>query len=259
MISTIRNALKMASTELSIVSNNVANAGTTGFKRSDGNFLDHYSQSSQRFGMNVGFGVLHEEPRRADNKQGALRVTNNALDLAVSGVGMFMTGNGLDEEVTYTRDGGFSVDNDGRLVTTDKRFVLDNAGEAIRIPMQLVDDQGNRALLDTIQIGDNGKINVTYGDGTIIETAQIGLARFANFGGLKPIGGGQFKATVKSGLPVVGNPADDNYGRITQGHLEAANVNMTDELTKLMRAQQAYSGSSRLLQSAVDMQKRLSQ
>ena len=189
MIPTIRNALKMATTELSIVSNNVANAGATGFKRADGNFLDHYNESTQRVGLNVGFGVLHEEPRRADNKQGALRVTNNALDLAVSGVGMFMTVNGIDDEVTYTRDGGFSVDNAGRLVTTDKRFVLDNGGEPIRVPMQLVDDQGNRALLDTIQIGDDGKINVTYGDGTIIDTAQIGLARFANFGGLKPIGG----------------------------------------------------------------------
>lgn len=259
MIPTIRNALKMATTELSIVSNNVANAGATGFKRSDGNFLDHYNESTQRVGLNVGFGVLHEEPRRADNKQGALRVTNNALDLAVSGVGMFMTVNGIDDEVTYTRDGGFSVDNAGRLVTTDKRFVLDNGGEPIRLPMQLVDDQGNRALLDTIQIGDDGKINVTYGDGTIIETAQIGLARFANFGGLKPIGGSQFKATADSGQPVIGNPADDNYGRVIQGHLEAANVNMTDELTKLMSAQQAYSGASRLLQSAVDMQKRLSQ
>ena len=71
MISTIRNALRMASTELDIISNNVANAGSTGFKRSDGNFLHFYNENTPMKGMNVGFGVVHEEPRRSDSKQGA--------------------------------------------------------------------------------------------------------------------------------------------------------------------------------------------
>ena len=91
MIPTIRNALKMANSELNIVTNNIANAGSTGFKRSDGNFLHSYAEDIPIPGLNVGFGVVHEMPRRSDNKQGALKVTNNSLDLAVSGVGMFIT------------------------------------------------------------------------------------------------------------------------------------------------------------------------
>ena len=87
MIPTIRNALKMATSELNIVTNNIANAGSTGFKRSDGNFLHSYAEEVPIPGKNIGFGVVHEVPRRSDNKQGALKVTTNSLDLAVSGVG----------------------------------------------------------------------------------------------------------------------------------------------------------------------------
>ena len=83
MISTIRNALKMATTDISIISNNIANSGSTGFKRSDGNFLHSYAEEIPIPGLNVGFGVVHEEPRRQDHKQGSLRVTNNSLDLAI--------------------------------------------------------------------------------------------------------------------------------------------------------------------------------
>ncbi|MEK9553588.1 MAG: flagellar hook basal-body protein [Alphaproteobacteria bacterium] len=259
MISTIRNALRMASTELDIISNNVANAGSTGFKRSDGNFLHFYNESTPMKGMNVGFGVVHEEPRRSDSKQGALKPTNNSLDLAVSGVGMFLTVGAGEELVTYTRDGSFSLDTAGRLITTDNRFVLDSEGRNIVIPSRIADGQGGSSLMETIQIADDGMINVTYGNGEIVQAGRIGLARFVNIAGLMPVGGGQFRATEKSGFPVIGGPADNSFGGVIQGHLEAANVNMTDELTKLMRAQQAYSGSSRLLQSAVEMSKRLTQ
>ena len=120
MIPTIQNALKMATSELNIVTNNIANAGSTGFKRSDGNFLHSYAEDIPIPGLNIGFGVVHEVPRRSDNKQGALKVTNNSLDLAVSGVGMFVTSSPDDGGISFTRDGSFLIDQQGVLMTTDQ-------------------------------------------------------------------------------------------------------------------------------------------
>ena len=257
MIPTIRNALKMATSELNIVTNNIANAGSTGFKRSDGNFLHSYAEDIPIPGLNIGFGVVHEVPRRSDNKQGALRVTNNSLDLAVSGVGMFITSSPDDGGISYTRDGSFLIDQQGVLMTTDRRRVLNEFGEPIVIPPKKVDETGNTSLLDTIQINNRGSIRLTYGDGSISDIGNVGLARFSNIAGLKPMGNAQFVTTEKSGPAIIGVPMADSYGQVIQGHLESSNAVVTDELLKLMRAQQAYSGSSRLLQSAVEMEKSL--
>ena len=257
MIPTIRNALKMATSELNIVTNNIANAGSTGFKRSDGNFLHSYAEDIPIPGLNIGFGVVHEVPRRSDNKQGALRVTNNSLDLAVSGVGMFITSSPDDGGISYTRDGSFLIDQQGVLMTTDRRRVLNEFGEPIVIPPKKVDETGNTSLLDTIQINNRGSIRLAYGDGSISDIGNVGLARFSNIAGLKPMGNAQFVTTEKSGPAIIGVPMADSYGQVFQGHLESSNAVVTDELLKLMRAQQAYSGSSRLLQSAVEMEKSL--
>ena len=257
MIPTIRNALKMATTEINIVTNNLANAGSTGFKRSEGNFLHSYAEDIPIPGMNVGFGVVHEEPRRSDNAQGALKVTNNSLDMAVNGVGMFITADPDDNGITYTRDGSFLIDNTGLLTTTDKRAVLNDNGQPIVIPPVRTDAEGRESLIDVIGIDNRGSIKVTYGDGAIVDIGNVGLARFGSIAGLKPVGGAHFVATEKSGPPIVGVAMEQNYGQIVQGHLEASNAIVTEELMKLMRAQQAYSGSSRLLQSAVEMSKRL--
>ena len=98
------NALKMATTDISIISNNIANSGRR-IQRSDGNFLHSYAEEIPIPGLNVGFGVVHEEPRRQDHKQGSLRVTNNSLDLAINGGGMFVALKPDDGEVTFSRDG----------------------------------------------------------------------------------------------------------------------------------------------------------
>ena len=163
---------------MNIITNNIANAGSTGFKRSDGNFLHSYAEDIPIPGLNVGFGVVHEMPRRSDNKQGALKVTNNSLDLAVSGVGMFITANKDDGGIAYTRDGSFLIDRNGVLTTTDQRLVLDDNGERIIIPPERIDANGVNSLLDTIKIDNRGQIKLAYGDGSIINLGNIGLARF---------------------------------------------------------------------------------
>jgi flagellar basal-body rod protein FlgG len=257
MISTIRNALHMASQDIAIITNNIANAGSTGFKRSDSHFLDSYAEDPPIRGRNVGFGALAEEPRRQDNKQGALKVTNAALDVAVSGVGMFITTSEVEGDVTFTRDGSFLLDIAGNVTTTDGRGVIGIDGQPLAIPPEHVNARGESGLIETIDINERGQIQVTYGNGSIIDRGAIALADFPNIGGLRTIGGGHFKATEKSGPPFVALPMEGNFGKLFSGHLEASNTNITNELTKLMKAQQAYSGSARLMQSAAEMTKSL--
>ena len=257
MISTIRNALHIHSQDIAIISNNIANSGSNGFKRSDSNFLDSYAEDPPIRGRNVGFGALAEEPRRQDNKQGSLKVTNGALDVAVSGLGMFVTTSAAEGDVTYTRDGSFLLDIAGNVVTTEGRGVIGLDGEPLVIPPQHIDERGDSGLIETINISERGQIKVTYGNGSIIDRGTIALADFANIGALRAVGGGQFKATERSGPGVLSEAVTSNFGKVISGHLEASNTNITNELTRLMRAQQAYSGSARLLQSATEMTKSL--
>ena len=91
----------------------------------------------------------------------------------------------------------------------------------------------------------------------MLDAGTLALAHFANSGGLKPVGGSYFKATEKSGPAILGSPTQQNFGEIVQGHLEMSNTNVANELTKLMVSQQAFSASSRLMQSAIESEKRL--
>ena len=101
------------------------------------------------------------------------------------------------------------------------------------------------------------EITVTALEACRTSIGNVGLARFGNIAGLRPSGNAQFVVTEESGPAIIGVPMGDGYGQIIQGHLESSNAVIADELVKLMRAQQAYAGSSRLLQSAVEMSKRL--
>jgi flagellar hook protein FlgE len=267
MIPTIRNGLEAASHNLSVVSHNIANAGSNGFKKSRANFYDTYGVGLGSLpGIDLGQGARTDGPRR-QHSQGALKPTANELDLAVSGLGMFVTTNPDDANpVVFTRDGSMRLEDDGRVVSWDGRSLIDSEGQPIFIPIQRLNVDGQRQLLTAVNISQGGVIEAVYGTevanksaapSEIVEIGTIALVRFSNVAGLKSIGSGQFVTTEKSGLPAFGTAGTENFGDIQSGNLEMSNINMTDELTKMMQAQQAYSASSRLLQAAVDMSKRL--
>ena len=217
-------------------------------------------------GIDLGQGSRTDGPRR-QHSQGALKPTANELDLAVSGLGMFVTTNPDDANpVVFTRDGSMRLEDDGRVVSWDGRSLIDSEGQPIFIPIQRLNVDGQRQLLTAVNISQGGVIEAVYGTevanksaapSEIVEIGTIALVRFSNVAGLKSIGSGQFVTTEKSGLPAFGIAGTENFGDIQSGNLEMSNINMTDELTKMMQAQQAYSASSRLLQAAVDMSKRL--
>ena len=267
MIPTIRNGLEAASHNLSVVSHNIANAGSNGFKKSRANFYDTYGVGLGSIpGIDLGQGTRTDGPRR-QHSQGALKPTANELDLAVSGLGMFVTTNPDDANpVVFTRDGSMRLEDNGRVVSWDGRSLIDSEGQPIFIPIQRLNADGQRQLLTAVNISQGGVIEAVYGTevanksaapSEIVEIGTIALVRFSNVAGLKSIGSGQFVTTEKSGLPAFGIAGTENFGDIQSGNLEMSNINMTDELTKMMQAQQAYSASSRLLQAAADMSKRL--
>jgi flagellar basal-body rod protein FlgG len=266
MIPTIRNGIQMAFNDISVISHNLANASTNGYKRSRSEFYDSYGQGMNSLpNVDLGHGARTDGPIR-NFSQGAIKSSGSELDLAISGVGMFGTvkrEDGIqdaldpDADITYTRDGSFRLDVDGTVVTTDGRAVLGPGGGVMRVPLTQIDANGNRQFLTALNIQDDGTFEGTYGDGSIINLGRVALFDFINLGGLTSIGNGHFKVSAKSGPALVGQAREGTFGRVLAGNLEAANVNVTDEMTKLMKAQQAYSGSSRLLQAAVDMTKRL--
>jgi flagellar basal-body rod protein FlgG len=171
--------------------------------------------------------------------QGSLASTNNHYDLALSGRGYFQI-QGENNETLYTRDGAFSRNASGQLVTLDGNLVVPN----ITVPPTATD----------IAVNANGQVYAITGTtGTQTLLGQLTLANFANETGLAPLGGNLFQETQASGSPVTGNPGDTGFATIQQGYLESSNVDPVKEITELITAQRAYEMNSKVISAADDM------
>ena len=240
-------ATGMAAQELNVqvISNNIANLRTTGFKKQTAAFQDLIYEHVRRVGaqasdqgtilpvgIDIGGGVKTVGTPRTMT-QGTLSTTGNDLDLAISGEGFFKI-QMPDGTFQYTRDGTFQMDNTGRLVTTQGNPVQ----PTITVP------QNASGLTVNIQ----GQVSVTL-PGTTASTiiGQIGLTRFINKGGLQPVGNNLFTDTPSSGPPQDGLATADGLGSITQGSLEQANVDVVSEMSDLIAAM--LQGALELLRS----------
>lgn len=249
-------ALDIASTGLSAqqlnvetISQNLANATTTGFKAERAEFADLLYQDMKRAGNNatdqgtilpvglqLGLGVKPGAISR-DTGQGPLKATENSLDIAVQGRGYFQV-QLPDGTNAYTRDGSFKLSPDGIIVTSAGNVVQ----PAITVP--------NNAL--SISINQSGQVEVML-TGQIAPTqlGQMQLATFVNPNGLEAIGDNLYLETQASGNPLTNNPGLDGTGTVLQGYLENANVNSVTEITNLIVAQRAYEMNTKVL-TAVD-------
>jgi flagellar basal-body rod protein FlgG len=246
-------ATGMAAQELNVqvISNNIANLQTTGYKKQTAAFqdliYDHVrrvgAQASQQgtilpVGIDLGGGVKTVGTPRMMT-QGTLSVTGNTLDLAVRGDGYFKI---LmpDGTYSYTRDGSFQMDNQGRIVTAGGNPVQ----PTITIPQNA----------SGITINTQGQISVTLPGSTASTTiGQIGLTRFINEAGLNPTGDNLFTDTPASGPPQDGLANADGYGDIQQGNLEQSNVEVVSEISNLIAAQRAYEMNSKVISAADQM------
>jgi flagellar basal-body rod protein FlgG len=235
---------------IDVIANNLANVNTTGFKRSRVSFEDVMyetvqgaritdSRGQQSVGpVQVGKGVRVGAVLRL-HAQGAPEQTGRLLDVAIEGDGFFQVMR-PDGTTAYTRDGSFTLSEDGTLVTNDGYAVLPE----ITMPQDAT----------SVQIGPNGIVSVTAAGSTSnVEVGRIELARFLNPNGLLAIGENQYTETSASGQPIVGSPQDDGFGRLMQGALESSNVEIVQEMTDMIAAQRAYEINAKAIQAGEEM------
>ena len=234
-----------------VISNNIANLSTSGFKRQRAEFQDLLYQNLRRIGatssdtgtivpsgIQVGVGVKAGSVYRI-TEQGNLVSTENRLDLAIDGKGYFQI-NLPSGQTAYTRAGSFQLSPTGDLVTADG-FVLE---PTINIPQTATD----------ISINANGEVLIQE-DGQTSTTPQgtIQLAVFANDAGLEAIGDNLFLETAASGAATTSTPGSTGFGTIVQGFVEASNVNPVQEITTLITAQRAYEMNSKVITTSDEM------
>ena len=182
------------------------------------------------------------------------------------GDGLFALRDEANPDVNvYTRDGSFTLNKEGDVVSRDGYNLMSSNNEPINIPLKangIRTADGFRAFgetrnLTSITITENGNIQATYGGNNVVSIGKVGLASFSDANKLRPVGANLFRHSKESGLGVLGTPVFNGRGKIHSGALEMANTNITEELSNMIRAQQAFSGSSRLLQSEAEMVKKL--
>lgn len=234
-----------------VIANNIANVGTTGFKRQRVEFQDLLYQHHSRMGevsspdgatmpsgVQIGAGVELGAVYRI-NEQGGMQRTDNPLDIALDGRG-FLQIEMPDGGTAYTRAGELQLSPEGEIVTPDGYRVIGPAP----IPA------------DAMEIGVNaeGRVYATLaGETEPTELGQMELATFANVGGLEAIGDNLFRETVASGTPQIGAAGSDGFGSIRQGMLEGSNVNIISEITQLIAAQRAYEMSAKVVSITDEM------
>jgi len=247
---TAATGMQAQALNIDVISNNLANVNTTGFKRSRADFQDLLyetlrmagSASSESTEVPTGIQLGHGTKYAAVQKifiQGDYQHTENELDIAIEGDGFFqiLQPNG---EVAYSRAGSFKMDSEGRIVTSDG-FLME---PEIAVPSD------TRA----ISIGTDGTVSVLQGgSGDSVEIGTIELARFINPAGLNSIGRNLYLTTNASGDVVTGTAGADGFGTIAQGYLEMSNVSVVDEMVNMITAQRAYEVNSKSIQTADDM------
>jgi flagellar basal-body rod protein FlgG len=240
-----------------VISNNIANMRTTGFKKQRVEFEDLLYQSYRRagsqtsdqgtqvpVGIEIGSGVRTAATPRIMG-QGAVSPTQKDLDVAIRGEGFFAV-ELPDGRTGYTRDGSFQRDSEGLLVNSDGYQVE----PGITIP-----DNAN-----SLSISADGLVQAYVGtDSAPTQLGQLQLYRFANKDGLEAIGDNNFVETAASGSPQAGLPNADGVGSVMQGYLEESNVNAVTEIADLIAAQRAYEMNSRVISGADEMLASVSQ
>ena len=245
-----KTGLDAQQTRLNVISNNLANVNTTGFKRDRAMFEDLLYQNIRQAGgqtslttqaptglmQGTGTRIIATEKIHA---QGNMINTQNALDIAINGEGFFQITQ-ADGTTAYSRDGSFKLSSTGQLVTSTGQPLA----PAIVIP----------ANASSITIGEDGIVSVElFAGGGAQQLGQIQTARFINPPGLTPLGGNLYNETVASGAPQLLNPGTQAAGTLRQGMLESSNVNVVEEMVNMIETQRAYEINSKAISAADGM------
>jgi len=251
-----KTGLDAQQTQMDVISNNLANVSTTGFKKSRAVFEDLLYQtmrqpgasSSQQTqlptGLQLGTGVQPVATERI-HTQGNLQKTDDARDVAIRGDGFFQISM-PDGTLAYTRDGSFKTNNQGQLVTSSG-FPVE---PTIVIPENAT----------SLSISRDGIVSVTTADNTAsVEIGSIQLATFINPGGLESKGENLYVETTASGTPITNVPGSNGAGLLQQNYVETSNVNVVEELVSMIQTQRAYEINSKAITTSDQMLQRLTQ
>lgn len=245
-----KTGLDAQQTRLSVISNNLANVNTTGFKRDQAIFQDLIYQNKRQAGaqttedtrlpsgLSLGTGVRVVATEKL-HTQGNITQTGKPLDMAILGRGFFQVQQ-ADGSVSYTRDGTFQMDADGQVVTSQ--------GQLLQPSLTIPSDT------QSITIGQDGVVSVITGNDTSpTQIGNIQLADFVNPAGLQPEGNNLFTETASSGSPLVGTPGLNGLGNLESGSVETSNVNVVEELVNMIETQRAYEMNSKVISTTDQM------
>jgi flagellar basal-body rod protein FlgG len=251
-----RTGLDAQDMRMRVISNNLANVNTTGFKKDRAAFetlayqtvtapgAASTAESKYATGLNLGTGVRVQGTARIDT-EGSLQTTGNSLDLALDGDGFFQV-QLPGGQLGYTRAGNFSRSPEGLLITSEGYQVM----PGITVP------EGTTS----ISIGTDGTVSATVPGQTEAQNlGQIQIANFPNTAGLQSTGDNYLIETASSGAPNMGVPGEDGRGKIRQGMLEGSNVNVVEELVDMIETQRAYEVNSKMISATDEMLKYVNQ
>ena len=252
-----KTGLESQQTNMDVISNNLANVNTSGFKRSRAVFEDLMYQTIRQpgaqvgaanqlpSGLQIGTGVRTVATERI-HTQGNLRETGNPLDIAIQGRG-FVQVEMPDGTFAYTRDGSLQVDQNGQLVTA--------GGYPVQPPINIPDNALN------VTIERDGTVSVTQPGavGTNVEVGQLQLSTFINPTGLQSMGENLYAETDASGPANFAQPGLDGAGLVLQNYVETSNVNVAEELVNMITTQRSYEMNSKAIQTSDQMLSRLTQ
>ncbi|BCG65263.1 MAG: flagellar basal-body rod protein FlgG [Methyloprofundus sp.] len=245
-----KTGLDAQQTRMAVISNNLANVNTTGFKKSRPVFEDLLYQNVRQVGANssqdtelptglqLGTGVKVVATEKM-HTQGNIQQTDNSLDVAIQGRGFLqiLMPNG---DINYTRDGSFKLSSTGEMVNANGMTLE----PAITIPEDAI----------SITIGRDGTVSVLQpGSPTLAQVGQIQTVSFVNPAGLEPIGENMYRESIASGAPTIGTPGQNELGTLNQGALETSNVNVVEELVNMIETQRAYEMNSKAISTTDEM------
>ncbi len=234
---------------IDVIANNLANVNTTAFKRSRASFEDVLYETVQNsnivnlpntesvWPVQIGKGTRVSAVLRL-HTQGASESTERPLDVAVEGDGFYQVER-PDGTTAYTRDGSFTLSENGTLTTSGGYTVA----PGITVPADTTD----------VSISTTGVVSAVSGTSNPVEVGRIEMARFLNPNGLLAIGENEYTATAASGEPITGFAQDQGFGRLVQGSLEASNVEIVQEMTDMIAAQRAYEINAKAITAGEEM------
>ena len=260
------SGLKGAQSSLGTISNNVANVDSTGFKKSVANFGDIFSAAPMQTTRQVSGQGVRVQSIAQQYTQGTIQTTDKTLDLAITGEGFFAVKRADDGQISYTRNGAFSVDED--------RYVLDTTGSRLQvlavdpdtgvpvansttdssaltdlqIPTTL--DNAGTVQLTSVAVNEKGIVSAVYADGTTRYLGAVAMASFNAHDGLRQRGDAHWVSTVASGDPTFGVGNQGLFGAVRSGALERSNVDITEELVSLISAQRNFQANAKAIETA---------